>query len=239
MQSACACGILFSEAKVKVIEGVDYNKALKYMRQNNEVRTPDVLVKGRYIDDYNNLGYVSTNVSKSCVSRHTEYTYHDWCIAQLAALLGDNSTAEKYLENSKRVWNLWREDIKLFFSKCPDGQWLDGYNPWGESAEPFNDPSCYEGSTAVWSFNVFQDFYGLIERMGGEEAFTKLLDRIFDEGLFAVKETRAHLPYLYTYAGRPDIAAEHVLENLSVFSASPYGMPDNEDMGCQSARVKI
>lgn len=235
MQSACACDILFSEAAIKGVPGVDYKKALQYMKKNNEVSTPDILVKGRYIEDYNTLGYLSTNIPKGSVSRHLEYTYHDWCIAQLAEYLAENKTSEQYYENSKRVWNLWREDTKTFFPRHPDGTWLENYNPWKEPSESFNDPSCYEGSTAVWSFNVFHDIYGLMDKMGGKEAFISQLDRVFEEGLFHVKETRMHLPHLYTYAGRPDLAAEHVLETLSTFSATPDGLSDNEDMGCQSA----
>ena len=31
-----ACAILFSEAAIKGIKGIDYDKALKYLRKNNE-----------------------------------------------------------------------------------------------------------------------------------------------------------------------------------------------------------
>jgi len=234
MQSACAADILFSEAALKGLEGVDYEKALRYVRKNNEVLPKDVFVEGRYIDDYNKLGYLSTNVPKGCVSRHLEYTYHDWCIAQLAVILGDKQTAEKYLGNSKRIWNLWSSAKKSFMPRNPDGSWLKGFEPWRNVPEGWNDASCYEGSTIVWSMNVFQDFHGLIRRFGGPVKFIKVLDRIFDEGLFHIKETRMHIPHLYTYAGRPDLAAERVLKNLETFNTSPDGLTDNEDMGCQS-----
>ncbi len=234
MQSACAADILFSEAALKGLQGVDYGKALKYVRKNNEVAPKDVMVEGRYIDDYNKLGYLSTNVPKGSVSRHLEYTYHDWCIAQLAAILGDKQTSKKYLGNSKRIWNLWNSTKKSFIPRNPDGSWLKDFEPWQNVPEGWNNASCYEGSTIVWSMNVFQDFHGLIRRFGGPVKFIKVLDRIFDEGLFHIKETRMHIPHLYTYAGRPDLAAERVLENLATFNTSPNGLTDNEDMGCQS-----
>ena len=234
MQSACACAILFSEAAIKGIKGIDYDKALKYLRKNNECTSPNPLVKGRYIEDYNKLGYLSTNIPKGSVSRHIEYTYHDWCIAQLASYLGDETTAETYYDNSKRIWNLWNNKTKTFYPKDPEGNWVEDHNPWQLPPEPYNNPYSYEGGTAVWSFNVFQDFKGLIERVGGREKFIKMLDRLFAENLFDIKETRMHIPHLYSYAGRPDLAAEHVLKNLKSFSADPTGLPDNEDMGCQS-----
>lgn len=235
LQSACACDILFSEGLAKNIDGVDYEKALKYVCKNAEEESPDVLTKGRYLKDYHGLGYLSLNVPKGSVSRHLEYTYHDWCIAKMAAALGKKEVAEKYLEYSKRVWNLWNEEIGFFCPRKADGTWAENYNPWEKEKEAWNSLSCYEGSTAVWSFNVFQDFYGLISRMGGNERFLSNLQRIFDEKYFQIKETRMHLPHLFTYAGRPDLAAEKVLENLEQFSAEPKGIPDNEDMGCQSA----
>ena len=234
MQSACACDILFSEAKRKGVEGVDYEKALTYTRKNAEVLPPDVLVKGRYLEDYHTLGYLSTRVPKGSVSRHLEYTYHDWCIARLAEALGDEETAKVFDGYSERVWNLWNEEVGMFFPRNADGSWLEGYDPWLQEPEAWNSLSCYEGTTAVWSLNVFQDFYGLMERMGGREAFCNFLDRIFRERLFHIKETRMHIPHLYTYAGRPDRAAEIVRENLAEFSTAKNGLPDNEDMGCQS-----
>ncbi len=234
MQSACACDILYPEAALKGLEGIDYVKALQYLRKNNEHRTPDVLVKGRYIDDYNTLGYLSTNVPKGSVSRHLEYAYHDWCISRLAEQLGDEETASRYREQALRVWNLWNPETGTFYPRNPDGSWLTGYDPWTEPPEGWNDPSCYEGSTAVWSLNVFQDFHGLIGRMGGPEAFMQVLDRIFEAGLFHVKETRMHIPHLYTYAGRPDLAADRVRESMAQFRPIPDGLPDNEDFGCQS-----
>lgn len=235
MQSACACGILFPEAMAKGVQGVDYRKALQYLCKNTEAKSPDPLVKGRHIDDYRTLGYLSTNLEKSCVSKHLEYTYHDWCIAQLADALGESGIAAQYTEFSNRVWNLWNADKKAFCPRNPDGSWQENFDPWKKEPEAWNSSTCYEGPSAVWSFNVFQDFYGLIERMGGKQEFVRILQRVFDEKYFQIKETRMHMPHLFTYAGRPDLAAEKVLESLRCFNTTENGLPDNEDMGCQSA----
>jgi predicted alpha-1,2-mannosidase len=234
MQSACACDILFPEATLKGVAGVDYGRALAHLRRNCEAPTPDVLTRGRYIDDYHKLGYLSTNVPKGSVSRHLEYCYHDWCIAQLARKLGDNEVAARYVGYSHRVWNLWNDQQKAFCPRLPDGTWLAGFDPWRQARESWNDIACYEGNAAIWTCNVFQDIPGLIARMGGPAAFVAWLDRLFEAKIFAVKETRMHIPHLYTYAGRPDRAAERVREALAVFAPTPGGIPDNEDMGCQS-----
>jgi putative alpha-1,2-mannosidase len=72
--------------------------------------------------------------------------------------------------------------------------------------------------------------------MGGNEKFVEYLDWYFEKRFYGVKETRMHIPHLYTYAGRPDKAADRVRKSLDgAFRNAPDGLPDNEDMGCQSA----
>lgn len=236
MQSACAADVLFGEAALKGVSGVDYRQALKWTTHNNEAVSPDLTIKGRWLDDYHRLGYLSTDVPKVSVSRHLEYTCYDWCIAQLAAFLGEDDVARQFLEQSERVWSLWRDDLKAFAPRHPDGTWAEPFDPWVHPPESWNDPVCYEGNAAVWSMNVFQDFPELIARHGGPAAFIARLDELFDRGAFAVKETRMHIPHLYTWAGRPDLASRRVRESIrKSIHNRPDGIPGNEDMGCQSA----
>ncbi|MFC1479526.1 GH92 family glycosyl hydrolase [Planctomycetota bacterium] len=236
MQSGCACDIIFSEAQAKGIQNVDYSKALHYVKKNCEEESPDPQVKGRYLDNYHNLGYVTTDVAKSCVSRHIEYTYYDWCISRLAEKTGDKKAAKRFLEYSERIWNLWRDDQQSFWPRNADGSWADNVNTGQTTPDSWNDPYSYEGPISVWSLNVMQDIPGLIERMGGNEPFVAHLDKLFDKGLTIAQETRMHVPHLYTYAGRPDKAGERIHMCLrDHFSNQPDGLNDNEDMGCQSS----
>jgi predicted alpha-1,2-mannosidase len=235
IQGGSSADILFCEAALKELPGIDYGKALHYMRKNAEVEPPDPYLYGRYLREYRELGYLSTNVRKNSVSRHLEYTYQDWCIGRLADYLGQPTLAQRYFEDSAKVWNLWRSDLKSFAPKSPDGQWIEPFDQdrcWPDS---WNDPYFYEGTGRQWSFSVQQDFAGLIERHGGKEAFIAHLDRFFDEGHYLSKETILHVPYLYIYAGRPDKTAERVRQCMArYFKASRDGLSDNEDMGCQS-----
>jgi predicted alpha-1,2-mannosidase len=237
VQGGSSADILFCEAALKGIKGIDYDKALKYMRKNNEVESPEPDYYGRHLKDYRDLGYVSTNVKLSCVSRHLEYSYQDWCIGRLAEKLGYEDVARQYQESSSKTWNLWREDNQSFAPKHPDGEWVQSF-----SHTKYNSPYCwmdpyfYEGTSLQWSFSVHHDFYGLIERCGGNEAFIARLDDFFDSGKYHSKETMLHIPYLYIYAGRPDKTAERVRECMDkYYSVSRNGLSDNEDMGCQSA----
>ena len=236
-QSACAADILFSEARIKGLEGVDYENALRHLRAGVENPSPDLRVKGRYTDEHGRLGYLSTDVTKACVSRHIEYALHDWCIARLAARLGQTEVARDYAARSTRGWNLWREDLQIFAPRRPDGTWAEPFDPWFMHWESWNDALSYEGPVAIWSMNMLHDLPGLISRLGGEAGFIARLDRLFSEvGNPVAKETRMHLPHLYTIVGRPDLCADalrHCLEEH--FGSGPDGLKDNEDAGCQSA----
>jgi len=236
IQGGSSADVLLCEAALKGLEGIDYEKALRHMRKNNEVESPDPYLYGRHLPDYRDLGYLSTDVRKNCVSRHLEYAYQDWCISALAAGLGHNDVAATYRKSSEKVWNLWRDNMKCFAPRKPDGSWVDPFDQDSCRDDSWNDPFFYEGTSRQWSFCVQHDFAGLIERHGGPEVFIDHLDRFFDAGHYHSKETMLHVPWLYTYACRPDRTAERVRECMKrYFRPARDGLSDNEDMGCQSA----
>ena len=234
-QSGCCAEILFSEAARKGVAGVDYRRALAACIRNAETPSPDPYYFGRYLDDYEKLGYLSTNVERSCVSRHIEYTYQDWCIARLAEHLGDRETAARFDAKARRLWNLWREDKGVFWPRRQDGSWAEHRGAEFTRPDSYNDPYTYEGSLLHWSFNGLHDIEGLIQRRGGNSAFVAYLDTFFEGHPFIEKETRMHIPHLYAFAGRSARAAEQVSWSLANrYANSPDGIPDDEDMGCHS-----
>lgn len=235
IQGGSSADILFCEAALKGLKGIDYEKALRQMRKNNEVESPDPHLYGRYLPEYRDLGYLSANI-KQCVSRHLEYTYQDWCIGRLAEHLGQNEVAEKFYQSSGKLWNLWRDDLKCFAPRFPSGEWVNPFDPNGAREDSWNDPFFYEGTSRQWSFCAHHDFAGLVARHGGAEAFIRHLDAFIDEGAYYSKETMLHAPYLYHYAGRPDKSVERVRACMTkYFNTTRDGLADNEDMGCQSA----
>lgn len=236
IQGGSSADILICEAALKEFKGIDYESALLKMRKNNEVVSPDPWLYGRHLKEYLELGFLSTNINKNCVSRHMEYTYQDWCIGVLAGKLGQKELGNKYHESSKKIWNLWREDINFFAPRKSDGGWVQSFEPDKCLTDCWNDPYFYEGTSMQWSFSVFQDFEGLIKKLGGYEAFINRLDEFFDNNHFYLKETMLHVPYLYIYARRPDRTADRVREYMKKgYKPDRRGLMDNEDMGCQSA----
>ena len=235
IQGGSSADILLCEAREKELPGIDYGRALRQMRKNNEVPSPDPYLYGRYLADWRDRGYVSTDVKKYCVSRHLEYAYQDWCIGRLAERLGQNEIAESNYRTSRNVWALWRDDLHCFGPKRHSGQWAE-FDPDGAIPDSWNDPFFYEGYSRQWSFNVQHDFAGLVERHGGDEAFVRHLDDFVAKGQYHSKETMLHVPYLYLYGRRPDKTAQKVRWAMDrFFRAERDGLSDNEDMGCQSA----
>ena len=238
MQSGGSAPILFREAAAKGIDGVDYARALELLRAEADMPSPDPMVVGRYNECYNSIGYVADDAPKSRVSRHIEYAYYDWCIGKLAEQLGDQTTADEYRARSDRLWNLWRDELGGFAPRHRDGSWDERYTPGVLRDDLHNDPYFYESSGESWSFNTFQDFPQLISRLGGAKRFVERLDAFYrsDPHALIPKETRMHVPLLYTYAGCPERTAAVVHEMLTThYSDTRDGLPDNEDMGCQSA----
>lgn len=237
IQGGSSADVLFSEARQKNIPGIDYHKALHYMRKNNEQTSDDTWRHGRFTEDYQKLGYLSTNVPRNCVSRHLEYTYQDFCISKLAELLGEREVAQRYRKEGNKLWNLWRDDMHCFAPRNPDGSWVDPFDQDRYYHEHHSfDPYFYEATSRCWSFHAWQDFNGLIARHGGEDAFVRHLDAFFDAGQYRSKEMMLHVPWLYSYAGRPDKTSEQVRWCMRrYFGLGRNGLTDNEDMGCQSA----
>ncbi len=235
IQGASSADVLFCEAALKGLPGVDYSKALAFMRKNAEVEPDDPRYHGRHLRDWRDRGWLSTDTWQG-VSRQLEYAYQDWCIGALARHLGDHAVAERYGASSRNLWNLWREDIHAFAPRRPDGSWAAGYDPAAIRPDCWADPHFYEGSGHAWSFNTQHDVAGLIARMGSDAAFIARLDQFFADGRHPWKEIVLHTPYLYTYAGRPDLTAERAREMLAAhYRPTRDGLDDNEDMGCQSA----
>lgn len=250
LQGGCSAAILAGEAAVKELPGFDAARALRQLRRDAEGESPDPYYFGRYLREYRELGYVAAGTPQS-VSRHLEYAYQDWCLAEVAARAGDATAAEAFRHSSRKVWNLWRAEGQAFAPRRADGGWAEPFDPNYCRADAWNDPHFYEGSSRQWSWNVQHDFAGLVDRWGGAVGFAATLDQFFSPATersvyrvgqpvradrYASKETMLHVPYLYHYAGQPNRTAEVVRWAMQTFfQPTRSGLHDNEDMGCQSA----
>ncbi len=235
---ASAANILLREAALKGLEGVDYEQGLAYAVSTAERTSPDPRRFGRPQGHYPQHGYLTTE-TRQCVSKTVEYSYEDWCIGRLARQLGDDETADRFLERARGVWELWRGDIGCLAPRRPDGAWVDPFDPKNPAVEQrWLDPYCFEGTAYDYTLGLLHYMDELVDKYGGSERFVQHLDWYLRECLkhWNWKEITLHICHLYHYAGYPDRASAAAREMLDKrYAAERSGLSDDEDMGCQSA----
>jgi predicted alpha-1,2-mannosidase len=114
--------------------------------------------------------------------------------------------------------------------KNSDGSWKRPFIPW--SRKGFT-----EGNAWQYTFFVPHDVRGLVNLMGGREAFIHKLDTVFQNGQYKHEnEPSHHLAYLYDYAGAPWKTQHRVREVMDeLYRATPGGLCGNDGCGQMSA----
>lgn len=200
---------------------------------------------------YRKYHFVPTDKEKSgTVSKTLEYSYDDWCIAQVAKVLGKKDGYEKYMARSEYYKNLYDPNYHLFRGKNSDGTW---YKPFQPRFAQYGNPLCVEGNTWQYSFFAPQDMPGLIKLMGGKASFEMMLDSLFTQtsellgedtedvtgmiGQYAHgNEPSHHVAYLYDYIGKPKKTEYYTNKIINtLYKNSPDGLCGNEDCGQMSA----
>jgi predicted alpha-1,2-mannosidase len=183
------------------------------------------------------------------VSKTLEYAYDDWCIAQLAGTLGEADDAFGFRQRARFYRNLFDPATGFMRGRLSDGTWKEPFAP--RAASQLQDEYT-EGNAWQYTWFVPHDVQGLIELMGGREAFIAKLDELFEQtseiegapldvsgliGQYAHgNEPSHHIAYLYAYAGAPWKTQERVRQiSSSLYAASPDGLAGNEDCGQMSA----
>jgi predicted alpha-1,2-mannosidase len=252
--------VMIADAYVKGLKGIDYSLGLQAMLKDATVPPGGNEEKeGRGgLTDYNSLGYVSTRFVRSG-NRTVEYAYDDYCLAQVSKGLNRLGEYRRFMKQSENWKNLWR-DVKdhgsrgFIMPKDAAGRWVDSipcdvyngrysYVPYTPLAQDW--PSCvcwwcgffYEASSWEYSLFVPHDVPGLIEKSGGNEAFRKRLDTLFENGYYNVGNEPSFLSScLYHWLGRPDLSSQRTHQIInSNYDATRGGIPGNDDSGAMSS----
>jgi predicted alpha-1,2-mannosidase len=232
--------VLIADAVVKGMSGIDTQTAYEALAKDADVESDNPLIEGRQLEDYKRLGYMSLTQSRSA-SRTLEYAYDDFCVSEVARALGRNAEADGYLKRSSNWANLWDPQRRCIHPRYADGRWLENFSGETEypdtSATAWWDVPFYEGSALQYSTFVPHDVRGLIDRLGGDESFTRWLDDLFDRRLYdPTNEQDLLAPYLYVHAGRPDRTADRVRTLLrDQYHEGRSGLPGNDDSGTMSS----
>lgn len=268
--------IVIADAFAKGMEGINYELALQAMVKDAEVPPMDVdsdlpldsalresLAAEKHgrggLKEYNSLGYIPYGIDRAG-NRTVEYSYDDWCIAQVAKGLHHPDLYEKYMKRSGNWRNLWRSDYEwqgmrgFIMPRDAAGRWLDSV-PWGKSKVyhpqipylpdtkvapwylPWWSTFFYEALSAEYSLSIPHDVPGLIEACGGKDAFIKRLDTFFVNKHYNVANEPSFLtPYLYHWVGRPDLSVERINQIVhDNYDDTPNGLPGNDDSGAMSS----
>ena len=230
---------VIADAYLKNIKGFDAEKALKAM-----IATANRDSLG--LKQYRENGYIPANTEGESVSKTLEYAYDDYCIAQMAKAMGHDDIYKTFIQRSQNWKNIFNPKTGFFQAKMNE-----------TFVEPFEPREVNfhftEGNAWQYAFAVQHDIEGLIEMLGGKEAFEAKLDAFFNDksqttgrdqvdltgliGQYAHgNEPSHHIAYLYNYVGKPQKAQRLIRQILTEFyKNAPDGLIGNEDCGQMSA----
>lgn len=185
-------------------------------------------------------------------------SYDDWCLSQIAKILGKEDEAEKYLKKAYNYRNIFNPQTKFFHPKDSKGNFIEPFDyryPGGMGAREYYG----ENNGWVYRWDVPHNIPDLINLMGGPLAFNNALDQTFNEPLGKSKfefyaqlpdhtgnvgqysmanEPSLHVPYLYNYSGQPWKTQKRIRTLLKQwFRNDLMGMPGDEDGGGMSGFV--
>lgn len=244
---------LIADAAVKGIAPELMPEMLEAMLAAATTQSEDSNYGRQGTKDYLKYGYVPLDYHESC--NHTQdYAYSDFCISQVAKVIGSSEIADFYAQQSLNYRNIFDEHSGFMRAKDKNGNFRPDFSEfsWGLDYA--------EGSAWQNSFAVYHDFQGLINEYGSKEAFFKKITDLYNTPpKFNVKgygfeihemsevatidfgqsgisnQPSFHIPYLFNYVGQP-ASSQIVLKQLmtNLFDSSFTGFPGDEDNGSMS-----
>ncbi|WP_211746647.1 GH92 family glycosyl hydrolase [Paenibacillus sp. Marseille-Q4541] len=248
--------VSFADAVMKGITNFDLESAFEGLYKHAVTPPPHPGLGRKGLTEYLEYGYLPADIhTHESVCNTLDYAYGDFCIAQIAKVLGKTEEYEMLMERSRNYQLLFDQEIGFMRGKQSDGSWITPFD-----AYEWGGPYC-EGGPWQSSFAVQHDLLGLAGLYGGKEEMKKQLDLLFtsppvfkvgsygfeihemsemaavDFGQFAISNQPSfHLPYIYTALGYPEEANYWVRKAMDeLFSAETSGFPGDEDNGSMAA----
>ena len=196
-------------------------------------------------------GYIPFDKSAELetVSKAMEFAIADACLAKVAREYGDTEAAGYFGERSQSWKKHYDPSVGFVRGRASDGSWR---TPFDEFKALHMQSDFTEGNAWQYTWLVPQDPQGLIEILGGQDAFIAKLDQFFVAegdlgpnandvtglvGQYAHgNEPSHHIAYFYNYVGQPYKCAEkvrHIMDEL--YFDNHEGVCGNEDAGQMSA----
>ena len=184
--------------------------------------------------------------------------YDEWCLAQIAKILGKEEDYNYFYNRSFNYRTLYNPESSFFHPKDNEGEFI---RPFDYKFSGGMGARKYYGENNAWVYrwDVPHNVADLIDLMGGREEFIENLEATFNEPLGRSKyafyaqlpdhtgnvgqfsmanEPSLHIPYLYNYAGQPWKTQKRIRKLLHEwFRNDLMGLPGDEDGGGMSAFV--
>lgn len=229
--------------------------ALEGMLKHANQEAPEPRYGRNGVSAYVKHGYVPCDVEKESVNLTLDAAYGDFCIAQVAMVLGRTDIEETYRSRAKNYRHLFDPATGFMRPRDSKGELKPHFNPfeWGRDYT--------ESGPWQTSFFVPHDLEGLAQLYGGKEKLIQKLDELFatkplysvggyngeihemsemaavDFGQCAISNQPSfHIPYLYAAMGEPEKTnfwVKKICDEL--FTAKEDGFPGDEDNGTMSA----
>lgn len=235
----------------------DYSAAYTYLRKN----ATDPKGPRGYLAEYKKNGWISDIVppgnpsppyagGKAGVATTLEYAWDDHALADVARRLGKTDDAKMFMQRAANYRNVFDPSVGFMRGKTADGKWISPFDP----DEPYYNFMSKEGSGWSTLWLVPQDVQGLINLLGGRDAFNAKLDAFFSTpyhpkgicrdctgviGQYVQgNQPDQQTPYLYAWSGQPwktQALVRRILGELYGSDASGYGYPGMDDQGSTSS----
>ncbi len=233
---------IVADAYLKGIGGFDAEKAYAAMVQNaTRVAERDEYIDGkgrRALDSYLRYGYIPLEDSvtdafhkNEQVSRTLEYAFDDFALSQFARKLGEQEMHRQLLDRAANYRHVLDTTTGFVRGRHADGRWAEPFDP--------RERQTYITEGTPWHYTWFvpHDVQGLIDRLGGRNAFVERLDTLFEQGLYWHGNEPSHqIAFLYSFAGAPWKTQQRVRQIMEEeYGAGPGGLSGNDDAGQMSA----
>ncbi len=235
----------------------DYEAAYEYLRKN----ATDPKGPRDYLAEYIKQGWISDIVpdhnpsppyagGKAGVAKTLEYAWDDYALAQYAKKLGKDDDYRMFLKRARNYANVFDTSIGFMRGRTADGQWIAPFDP----EEPYYNFMMKEASGWSTLWLAPHDVQGLIELLGGRDAFNAKLDAFFTKpydptgicrdctGLIGQyvqgNQPDQQAPYYYNWSGQPwktQALVRKILDTTYGSDAAGYGYPGMDDQGATSS----
>ena len=217
---------VLADAYMKGIRNYDIEKAYQYAKNSS----------AKFGND--DLGFTPGGLS---ISHTLEYAYTDWCISELARVLGKEDDAKEFAQKGQAYRNVFDAEKGWFRPREADGSWT----PWKDGAKTEEWYGAIEATPYQQGWFVPHDMDGLVGLLGGRENTLKELETFFDmapadfswNAYYNHANEPVHLvPFMFNRLGAPWLTQKWTrIICRDAYGNKVEGLVGNEDVGQMSA----